>query len=269
MKIVVSDLDGTLLHPESYSFEAAKPALSALREQGTPLILCTSKTRAEVEIWRERMEIPHPFIIENGGAIYIPSGYFPFSIGKTLDRDGYNVVEFGTPYLELVRCLREASGESGCNILGFHDMTVADVSLRTWLPVAQAELAKKREYDEPFEMLNSHTGSLLAAIERRGKRWTRGDHFYHIMGANEKSVAVKYLSNLYRRAFGSVNTIGIGDAHNDATFLNIVDIPIVIRSRFAVALKVAVPRAQVTNASGPDGWNAAVLPLVKRPLSVK
>jgi len=264
MKVIYSDLDGTLLHSHTYSFDAAEPALSALRRQKTPLVLCTSKTRAEVEIWRERLGNSHPFIVENGGAIYIPSGYFPFAVDRAVQREGYEVVEFGTPYSELVAALETAARESGCDVLGFHQMSLADISLRTSLPVRQAALAKQREYDEPFEILGSGAHMLLAAIERLGKRWTRGDRFYHIIGANDKAVAVEHLSKLYRRAFGSVETVGVGDGHNDTEFLKTVDVPIIVRSRFAVALKQAVPNAQVTDAPGPHGWNDAVLPLLAR-----
>lgn len=261
MKVIFSDLDGTLLHLQTYSFEAAMPALRALREQDAALVLCTSKTRAEVEMWRKRLDNQHPFIVENGGALYIPRGYFPFTVRNAKRRDGYDVIEFGTPYSELVDTLREASAESGCKVLGFHDMAVAEVSLRTLLPVSQAELAKQREYDEPFEILGSAAHSVLAAIERRGKRWTRGNRFYHITGAHDKGAAVEFLVKLYRRAFGTVQTIGIGDGHNDAAYLETVDVPVVVRSRYALALKVAVPRSYVTASPGPHGWNEAILPL--------
>jgi mannosyl-3-phosphoglycerate phosphatase len=264
MQVIFSDLDGTLLHPQSYSFEAAEPALSVLRQQHFPLVLCTSKTRAEVELWRERLGTPHPFIVENGGAAYVPAGYFPFAIDQAVQRDGYEVIEFGTPYAELVLALQDAAGETGCEALGFNQMSLADISLRTALPVNQSALAKRREYDEPFEILGSGAHTLLAAIERRGKRWTRGNRFYHITGANDKAVAVRFLSKLYRRAFGPVCTVGIGDGHNDAEFLMTVDMPVIIRSRFAIALKVAVPRAHVTSAPGPHGWNEAVLSILTR-----
>ena len=59
MKVIFSDLDGTLLDSQTYSFQAAEPALLALRKQGTPLVLCTSKTR--VKVWRDRLHIRHPF----------------------------------------------------------------------------------------------------------------------------------------------------------------------------------------------------------------
>ena len=76
--IVFTDLDGTLVDHDTYSYEAAKPALAALREQSVPLIFCTSKTRAELEEYVNELDIAHPFISENGGAIFIPKGYFDF-----------------------------------------------------------------------------------------------------------------------------------------------------------------------------------------------
>jgi mannosyl-3-phosphoglycerate phosphatase len=263
MNIVISDLDGTLLHSQTYSFDAAQPALNRLRKERIPLILCTSKTRAEVEYWRGRLNNDEPFIVENGGALYVPERYFGFSLEGAARRDGYEVIEFGAPYPDLVSALDEASRESACQVLGFHQMSVAEISVRTLLPVRQAEMAKQREYDEPFEILGTGTHTLLRAIESRGFRWTRGDRYYHITGNHEKALAVRCLIALYRRAFGAVTTIGVGDGYNDAQFLNSVDVPIVIRSRAAVGLKVSVPSASVTSAPGPYGWNEGILNFLK------
>jgi mannosyl-3-phosphoglycerate phosphatase len=262
MKVVFSDLDGTLLHLQTYSSDAAQPALEALKRRGIPLVFTTSKTRAEVELWRERLDNRDPFIVENGGAIYIPKGYFGFRIPQSRARNGYETIECGRPYQELVQSLREASEESGCQVLGFHQMSVADISTRTLLSVQQAELAKRREYDEPFEILGSGTHRLLRAIEGRGMHWTRGDRFYHVTGNNDKSEAVRMLAAFFRKAHGEVLTIGIGDGHNDAAFLASVDVPIIVYSRFAAALKKAVPQSRVTQAPGPHGWNEAVLAMV-------
>jgi len=259
MRVLFTDLDGTLLHPHTYSFEAAKPALEALQREGIPLVLCTSKTRSEVEFWRRRLGNADPFIVENGGAVYIPSGYFPFPVPEARERDGYEVVEFGTPYPELVETLRICARESGCEVMGFHDMSVAELAVCTLLPVRQAELAKQREYDEAFEIRGTGSYRLLEAIEAHGLRWTRGDRFYHITGPNDKAAAVRILTTLFARAFGSAVTVGVGDGHNDATFLNTVDIPVIVQSRFATALARAVPHSLVSLAPGPHGWNDAVL----------
>ncbi|MCG7852909.1 MAG: HAD hydrolase family protein, partial [Methanosarcinaceae archaeon] len=48
--VVFTDLDGTLIDHDTYSYKAARPALAALKKQGIPLIFCTSKTRAEIEV---------------------------------------------------------------------------------------------------------------------------------------------------------------------------------------------------------------------------
>jgi mannosyl-3-phosphoglycerate phosphatase len=53
--LIFTDLDGTLLEQATYSFEAALPALQALRERNIPLIICTSKTRAEIEWFRSKL----------------------------------------------------------------------------------------------------------------------------------------------------------------------------------------------------------------------
>jgi mannosyl-3-phosphoglycerate phosphatase family protein len=262
MRLVFTDLDGTLLHPDTYTCAPAGPAIDALRRKQIPLILCTSKTRAEVEFWRQVLGNHDPFIVENGGAVYIPAGYFPTRPAEAMERSGYDVIEMGMPYAGLVKALREAAEESGCRVRGFADMTAAEVSERTGLPLEQAERAKRREYDEPFEILGTGAYGLLAALERRGIEWTRGDRFYHVTGHNDKAAAVRRVIEIYKGAFGEPDTIGIGDGHNDAGFLAAVDTPIVVRSRFAAVLKKAVPRSLVTRWPGPRGWNEAVLALV-------
>jgi mannosyl-3-phosphoglycerate phosphatase len=266
MKLIFSDLDGTLLDAETYSPEDAQAALHALHELRIPLILCSSKTRAEMEFWRKKLDNQHPFIVENGAALFIPQNYFPLQPQRAKQRDGYDVIEFGTRYSDLVVALRTASKVSGCEVLGFHDMTVAEISRRTLLPVRQAELAKNREYDEAFEIVGATADRLLRAIESLGKHWTRGGRFYHITGDNDKAVAVRHLTSLYASAYGSVITVGAGDGMNDAGFLNAVDHAIVIRSPFASTLAGAVPRSTITRSAGPHGWNEALLDLLQADL---
>jgi mannosyl-3-phosphoglycerate phosphatase family protein len=268
-RLVFSDLDGTLLDLETYSFDPALPAIQTLREQGVPLILCSSKTRAEMEYWRSRLDNDAPFIVENGGAIYIPRNYFPFRPEGSKPRDGYDVIEFGTPYKELVQTLKRASIESDCRTLGFHDMSVAEICLRTSLTVRQAELAKRREYDEPFDIIGSRAHRLLSAIKMLGYNWTQGDRLYHITGANDKALAVQRLTALYAGMHGSITTIGVGNGSNDANFLRSVDEPVIVDSHFAAALAKLVPGSIVTRSTGPCGWNEAIGDLFADPSVVQ
>ena len=261
MDLVFSDLDGTLFHSRTYSWEAAEPALRLLRRRDTPLIFSSSKTRAEMELLRKRLANRHPFIVENGGAVFIPQHYFPFEVPGARIVDGYEVLEFGERYQVVVDTLLVASYESGCRVRGFYDMNAEQIGLRCGLPLAQAVLAKQREYDEPFEIVDSSSARvrrLLGAIEDHGKRWTRGGRFYHIHGDADKSFCVRVLTDLYRSARGPVRSLGLGDHWNDFEFLKTVDEAVVIRSPSAEELAWSIPGARVTDRPGPAGWNEAV-----------
>ena len=262
LKLVFTDLDGTLLDHNTYSWDAAVPAMTALRERSIPLIFVTSKTRAEVEFWRKRLDNHHPFIVENGAAAYIPDGYFPFPVAAS-GRFAYHVLEWGTPYADLVADLRRASDASRCAVTAFHELTVEDVANLCQMPFEQAALASQREYDEPFLVIDEErTPALLAAIESYGRCWTRGGRFWHILGKNDKALAVQAVTALFERTYGEVATIGLGDSLNDVSFLQATSIPIVIRSPQSQALAARISGSTVTQMTGPEGWNQAILSLL-------
>jgi mannosyl-3-phosphoglycerate phosphatase len=263
MNLVFTDLDGTLLDPETYSWEAARPALDLLRRRSIPWVLVTSKTRAEVEHLRAQLRNEHPFIVENGGAAFIPAGYWPAPVPESKRRDGYEVLEWGTPYAELTAGLRRASEASRCRVRGFSGMAGEAVAALCGMSGEEARLAKQREYDEPFLILDPDRSEALAgAIEEQGLHWTRGGRFWHILGANEKAGAVRALSAVFRTLHGPVRSIGLGDALNDAGFLNEVSEAILIRSPQSAELLARVPHGVVTERPGPAGWNQAILALI-------
>jgi mannosyl-3-phosphoglycerate phosphatase len=264
MRVIFTDLDGTLLDERTYSWADAQPALDRLRESNVPLVLTTSKTRAEVEMWRAHFGNEDPFISENGGGIFIPQGYFPFRAPASIERDGYDVIELGDRYDDLVETLGAAAAESGTNVVGFHSLSAEEVSRRCGLPLEQARLAKRREYDEPFEIeAGQDSIPLIAAIEKRGKRYTKGGRFHHITGKNDKAAAVILLTNLYRRVHHEVFSIGFGDAWNDVGFLNAVQVPVLMQSPSVGELEGAVARVRVTRRSGPAGWSEALIDILR------
>jgi len=261
--VVFTDLDGTLLDRETYSYEAARPALDLLARRSIPLVFCTSKTRAETEAWRARLVNRHPFIVENGGAAFVPRGYFPFALPAAAARGDYTAIEFGDPYGSLVAALDAASLATGVRVRGFHHMSPQEVAKCAGLSIEEARLAAAREYDEPFEILDpAGATALLEEIRRTGKRWTQGGRFYHITGNNDKAGAVLALRDAYRRMHADLVTVGLGDGLNDAEFLRVVDIPYLVRSPHSAELRVRVPGGRLTAGAGPEGWNQAILEVV-------
>jgi mannosyl-3-phosphoglycerate phosphatase len=266
--IIFTDLDGTLLDHETYSFSAAMPALERIRERHIPLVFCSSKTRAEIEIWRKRLENHDPFISENGGAIFMPVSYFPENdIGglwpKTETIDGYCVLVLGTPYPVLRRALEDLR-MNGFDVKGFGDMSVPEVTEVTGLSGEEAGLAKRREFDETFFF---HGGKeriepLLRSIRERGLRCAQG-RFYHLMGENDKGKAVEMVKGLYRGKLGDIMTIGLGDSPVDFPMLEKVDYPILVRNyRGEHDQRISLPNLIKAEGIGPEGWNKAILELL-------
>ena len=264
MLVFITDLDGTLLD-DAYSWEPASPALNLLKQRGIPLVLCTSKTRAEVDPIRQRLGSPDPFIVENGGALYIPDGALPLKLHAPARRNRCSVIELGSPYSSLIQSLRQAAEESKCTVRGFHQMSLEEIGACCRMPPELAKLARQREYDEPFKILHGNPPDLLAAIEKQKMRWTRGGCFYHILGANDKAHCVNLLIHYYRTVFDSVITVGLGDGLNDAGFLRLVDYPLILQSPSSMELMKAVPRGRLcAGNSGPEAWNAAVMDTLNR-----
>ncbi len=265
--VVFSDLDGTLLDHRSYSFETARPALRLLRERGIPLVICTSKTRAEVEPIRSALGNPDPFVVENGGAAFIPEGYFGRTPAPARKEAGYLAIEFGAPYPQLRELILKLRQRLPGQIRAFGDLTAQDVSDLTGLSRQEAELAKKREYDEPF--LLSDTSSLVIIreeAEAAGLKVTEGGRFFHLTGDNDKGKAVRSLRRLYAEAAGRPpKTIGLGDSPNDLPLLENVDFPVLVQKpggRYDPSVRLShLIRAP---GEGPDGWREAVLDLLSR-----
>ena len=262
MDVVISDLDGTLLDHSTYSYDAARPALELLERKQIPVVYSSSKTRREMEYWRLLTTNRHPFIVENGGAAIIPRDYFDVPVPSAEVGSKSLVVRLGDPYPELVETLAVAARESRCRVRGFYSMTVEEVATECDLTVSAAELAKAREFDEPFLVLDHERAPhLLATIALLGKHCTRGGRFFHITGESDKAAAVSVVLDAYRAGGQPVRSIGIGDGINDAPLLNVVDVPILIRTPWLEQLQAAVPRGYPTSLPGPQGWNEAMLSL--------
>ena len=265
--LVFTDLDGTLLDPRTYSFEPARPALKMLDKLGIPLIICTSKTRPEVEGVRAVLGNTDPFIVENGGAIFIPDGYFSIEFPATGMDSGYQVIELGTAYSRILGVFSKMKERLPGRLRGFSDMTVEEVARLTGLSFDEAAQAKKREYDEPF-LLDEPGANLQIAkkmAESAGLSLTQG-RFFHLTGENDKGRAVRMVKDIYSRAHGIIpRTIGLGDSPNDLPLLENVDFPVLVQKpggRYEPSIRL--DNLILAPGEGPVGWCASVSELVGR-----
>jgi len=262
--VIFSDLDGTLLDHDTYSFEQALPALKLVEKKNIPLVICTSKTRSEIDLYRQLLRNSSPFISENGGGIFIPEGYFKAGFEEAKEIDGYLVVELGTPYEQLVDALKTISKETGIKITGFSDMSVSELSEATGMDEKQAGLAKQRDYSEPFivDASEQDIKTIRDKIDAAGYNYTRGGRFHHIMGNSDKGKAVRILSGIYEKETGGVKTIALGDSLNDLPMLKEAEIPVLVQKKDGnYDRNIKLNNLVWANGIGPVGWNSAILKL--------
>lgn len=246
--LVFSDLDGTLLD-ENYSCEEAQDALGFLKERGIPVILCSSKTRKEIELYRRRLSIEeHPFVSENGGGIFIPKA------------EGYEVIRLGIPHERIVESLDEAKVALSISFNGFHELSPKEISRLSGLSIEEAVLAKDREFSETILIDKSLVSLLEAFLRGRGLRLVKGSRFYSVIGGNDKGKAIRLLIERYRRDNPDVAvvSIGLGDSENDFSMLEEMDYPVLVRRDSVDLPKLSLRNLYITERSAPFGWAEAI-----------
>ncbi len=258
--VIFTDLDGTLLDHDTYSCEVVMPLVASLSKAGVAIVFCSSKTQAEQEVYRKKLGIASPFIVEDGGAIFISKGYFPFSYKYHRITGGYQVIELGISYREIRRILREIRGKNNLAIYGFGDMDAAQIAELTGLDVAQARLAKKREYEETLNLTGSEPEIrfILNKIEKSGLKWSRGGRFYSVSGGSNKGTATRILIGLFNQKPGRIETIGIGDSLNDVPMLAEVDVPVLVQKPGGYWEDIELANLCRIDGVGPRGWVKAI-----------
>jgi mannosyl-3-phosphoglycerate phosphatase len=258
--VIFTDLDGTLLDLETYSYDRALPSIEYLRSQEVPIVFCSVKTRAEQEVYRKELQINDPFIVENGGAVFIPRGYFRFHFDYHKAEDGYSVIELGIPYRRIREVLAQIRDETGVSFRGFGDMSAQEVASLTGLDLEAARRAKAREYDETvnLEVTPEELNRFLDAIRKTGLNYTFGSRYHDVTGPNDKGKATRILIDLFSRKSGQIKTIAIGDSLNDLPMLSAVDIPFLVQKPAGTWEEIDIPHLRRLKGIGPEGWARAV-----------
>ncbi len=267
--LIFTALEGALLDPRTGSFFGAEEALSELERHHIPLILVTSRTRAEIEPLRRKMEHGHPFITESGGGIFFPDGYFNIKIPGAERSGRYLRVAQGRPYEETCAMLDDIGSESGVGVAGFHHMNAREIAGNTGLTPRDAELARSREFDEPFFFTSANEQAIarfVAAAKERGFTARPGQPFWHFSSGCDAARAVRSLTKLFRDATRiKLRAVGIGSAPEDLPWLSAVDQTVLLSGPDAASehldptqLKNIIPG----EARGPSGWSASILNII-------
>ena len=253
--IIFTDLDGTLLDHDSYSWRPAEQALRRLEASNIPLIFNSSKTLAEISQLHRVLDNRHPFIIENGGGAWIPPGYF-----DQVDEPA-NPRIFGKPYTDIIETLALIRTEQQFNFRGFNDMRAGEVAAATGLSEAEANRAKQRCCSEPLIWMDSEQQFDLFCflLQDHELQVVGGGRFFHVMGETDKGRAMHWLLERFRQSgIDDLTSIALGDSPNDRPMLEQADYAVVVKNRGGHMMLERTANIIYTHEPGPAGWQTAI-----------
>jgi mannosyl-3-phosphoglycerate phosphatase family protein len=266
--VIFTAVEGALLDPKSQSWSAASEALEEIERRRVPLVLVTSGTRAELEAFRTKIGHGHPFVTESGGGLFIPDGYFTRKLEGAVRVGRYFCVAFGRPYAEAIATAEELAQESGAAIVGYSQLSAREIARNTGEHAHQAELAKQREFSERFFFVGDSDAAeakFELAARERGWNAIRGEPFWELRAGNDEARALRHFMRLVRESqHARLRSIAIGGSARDLPLLAAADQAIVLPQRGQGSnpeLAARLPKATPADASGPAGWNDAVLKL--------
>jgi mannosyl-3-phosphoglycerate phosphatase len=263
-RIVLFTDPDTLRDDSRHDWTATRDVIRELEDSGIAVVLWGNETRSEMELIQSDLHLQHPFISENGGGLFIRHGYFRDRPGIGRRIQSYEVLDFGRPYYEVAEALHAVARRNECQVIGFSVMSIEDVARECGLSLAQARLAKFREYDEPFRIADSEPATysrVCGTLRRFGYRCFPHERFHHATGVADRTQSIRTLTSVYRQAYhGRVLTIGLAKAPSETCLLQAVDIPLVVGSGDVAAARLAdrVPTAGFIDA-GARGWSKAIL----------
>jgi mannosyl-3-phosphoglycerate phosphatase family protein len=289
---VFTDIDGTLvdINTAEYGKETDK-LIRLIKERNIPLILTSAKTRLEQNKVREDLGLSDPFIVENGGAIVIPKGYFPdyalrdikYPLRETQEtrneaRDVNHeiVVELGKPADYIRAKLSDIRKKYSINFRGVADISVEKLSNLALISREQAKRMAQRNYGETILQIQSEDiARFIKYVQEDGMKVIHGGRFFDVTVGTDKGIAVGILKKLFKDKFhNNVTFFGIGDSTNDIPMLSLMDIPILVQRQDSswvddgeIKMKNAVDSSHSSISSnklikvegiGPNGWDNAI-----------
>ena len=257
---IVSDVDGTLMD-HFYDLTPAKETIIWLQRLGIPVILCTSKTKSEVKIIRDDLNLKDPYIVENGGAIY----------GEYSDGKEWEII-LGKSYTILEKILNNLSDNINFKLRPLNTLSDDEATNLTGLEGESLNLMRDRHWSMPFlNPPDTFDEDLKRLCEIYDVDIFRGNRMSHLLSKNSnKGIAINKL--LDRSENLNVKIIGLGDSPND--------LPLLLNSNYKIVIsgikgpnKILINKLKgiefcISEKPHGYGWKDEILKLTKKLLNI-
>ena len=246
--LIFTDLDGSLLHRDTFKFDKIKDYLRQLISRGIFIIPNTSKTDKEILEFSYDLGVSLPYICENGAAIYgldLLDENLPKELILSREKeDVLNIFKNTVPINLQIKCkwLSEMDKKEQSLIFGLKD--------------EKLKMALDRKYTIPFIFSGTkkEKNQLSKIIKTEGLFLQEGGRVINLTDRTNKAKALQVFVRFYKKYHKNVKTIAVGDNYNDLEMLKISDYPCLVFNDEFTLDEIPINNLIATNKPSPQGW---------------
>ena len=246
--LIFTDLDGSLLHRDTFKFDEIKDYLKQLISKGIFIIPNTSKTEKEILEFNNELGSSLPYISENGSAINgldLLNSNLPKELILSREKDSLiKIFEKSVPVNLQNKCkwLSEMDKKKQSLIFGLEDDKI--------------KMALDRKYTIPFlfEGNKSERNKLSKIVKNKGLALQEGGRVINLTDKVNKAKALQVFVRFFKKNNKNVKTIAVGDNYNDLDMLKTSEFPcLVFNDKFTLD-EIPIKNLITTNKPSPEGW---------------
>ncbi len=246
--VIFTDLDGSLLHRDTFKFYTIKDYIKSLINKGVIIIPNSSKTEKEIEKFNEELGVNLPYISENGSSIHglnLITSNFPDKLVLSREKEELlKIFENKVPEKLKEKCLQisKMSKKEKENILGQKDEKLKDALNRKYtLPFLFN--GDKNEKNRLLKILNSNSLSLQ-----------EGGRVSNLCDNINKVKSMNRVIKILKKTEDKIKTIAVGDNFNDLEMLRNCDIPCLVFNDQFTLDQINIENLVFSNKPSPEGW---------------
>jgi predicted mannosyl-3-phosphoglycerate phosphatase (HAD superfamily) len=132
---------------------------AALDHEAIPAVWLTARSRLQFDEARRKHGHTHPYIAEEGCAVYLPEDYFhlrPASDASRTKKDAtlrlgrFTCIPIAEALPAAAEAVQTLSQDTGVPVVTLRSLSPRELVQNTGLPQKEAELARQRDFDEVF-----------------------------------------------------------------------------------------------------------------------
>jgi len=267
--LIFSDLDGTFLHHQNYSFGKNDLVIEKLKKNNNQIIFNSSKTYSEIKLILKKLKLTMmPFSCENGAILYFPKKIFK-KIKKSQSFEDYWKINLTNKNsLQWYRILKKLKKD-------FSFELICDLSKKDLLKLTNLKNIKQMLNREASQLIvwkdnkkKFNEFSRIIKIKHKGSL-NQGGRFIQISSPCNKRIATKEICHIYHESFHDKYYqpfIALGDNKNDRDMLNFAKYACVIENKYSTPIKLNSLKKNVfySQKEAPWGWRESLMYVDKK-----